>query len=31
MMLLSNWYDLSDVGAEEFVKKSLSYMRFSGF
>ncbi|XOD67367.1 MAG: transposase [Flavobacteriales bacterium Tduv] len=30
MMLLSNWYDLSDVGTEELVKESLSFMRFCG-
>ncbi|XOD68122.1 MAG: hypothetical protein ACMUEL_09755 [Flavobacteriales bacterium Tduv] len=28
MMLLSHWYDLIDVGTEELVKESLSYMRF---
>ncbi|XOD67214.1 MAG: transposase [Flavobacteriales bacterium Tduv] len=31
MTLLSNWYDLSDIGTEELVKKSLSFIRFCGF
>ncbi|XOD68202.1 MAG: transposase [Flavobacteriales bacterium Tduv] len=31
MMFLSHWYDLSDVGTEELVKKSLSCMRFCCF
>ncbi|XOD67476.1 MAG: transposase [Flavobacteriales bacterium Tduv] len=31
MLLLSNWYDLSDVGMEELVKKYLSCMCFCGF
>ncbi|XOD66559.1 MAG: transposase [Flavobacteriales bacterium Tduv] len=31
MMILSHWYDLSNVGTEELVKKSLSCMRFFGF
>ncbi|XOD67183.1 MAG: transposase [Flavobacteriales bacterium Tduv] len=31
MMLLSNWYNLSDVGMEELVKESLSCMYFCGF
>ncbi|XOD66650.1 MAG: transposase [Flavobacteriales bacterium Tduv] len=31
MMLLSYWYDLSDVGMEELVKGSLSYMCFCSF
>ncbi|XOD67818.1 MAG: hypothetical protein ACMUEL_07955 [Flavobacteriales bacterium Tduv] len=28
MMLLNFWYDLSDVGTEELVKKYLRCMRF---
>ncbi|XOD68299.1 MAG: transposase [Flavobacteriales bacterium Tduv] len=31
MILLSYWYDFSDVGMEELIKESLSYMRFFGF
>ncbi|XOD67926.1 MAG: transposase [Flavobacteriales bacterium Tduv] len=31
MRLLSYWYDLSDVGMEEFVKEPLSFMRFCCF
>ncbi|XOD66874.1 MAG: hypothetical protein ACMUEL_02265 [Flavobacteriales bacterium Tduv] len=31
MMLLSKWYDLSDVGTEELVKEALSCMRFCVF
>ncbi|XOD66584.1 MAG: transposase [Flavobacteriales bacterium Tduv] len=31
MILLSHWYDLTDVGTEELVKESLSCMRFCGF
>ncbi|XOD67356.1 MAG: transposase [Flavobacteriales bacterium Tduv] len=31
MMLLSNKYNLSDVGMEELVKESLTCMRFCGF
>ncbi|XOD66838.1 MAG: transposase [Flavobacteriales bacterium Tduv] len=31
MMLLSHWYDLSDVRTEELIKKSLNCMLFSGF
>ncbi|XOD68183.1 MAG: transposase [Flavobacteriales bacterium Tduv] len=31
MVLLSNWYDLSDIGTEELVKNSINYMRFCGF
>ncbi|XOD66706.1 MAG: transposase [Flavobacteriales bacterium Tduv] len=31
MMLLSDWYDFSDVGTEELVKKSLSFMPFFCF
>ncbi|XOD67447.1 MAG: transposase [Flavobacteriales bacterium Tduv] len=31
MMLLSHWYDLSDVGTKELVKNSIGCMRFSGF
>ncbi|XOD66580.1 MAG: transposase [Flavobacteriales bacterium Tduv] len=31
MMLLHHWYNLSDVGTEELVKESLSYMSFCGF
>ncbi|XOD67031.1 MAG: transposase [Flavobacteriales bacterium Tduv] len=31
MMLLSNRYDISDVGTEELVKETLSCMRFCGF
>ncbi|XOD67444.1 MAG: hypothetical protein ACMUEL_05715 [Flavobacteriales bacterium Tduv] len=31
MMLLSHWYDISNVGTEELVKKFLSCMRFCGF
>ncbi|XOD68256.1 MAG: transposase [Flavobacteriales bacterium Tduv] len=31
MMLLSHWYDLSNVGTEELVKKAISCMLFSGF
>ncbi|XOD67371.1 MAG: transposase [Flavobacteriales bacterium Tduv] len=31
MMLLSHWYDFSDVGTEELVKESLSCIRFCGF
>ncbi|XOD67153.1 MAG: transposase [Flavobacteriales bacterium Tduv] len=31
MMLLSHWYDLSDIGTEELVNESLSCMRFFGF
>ncbi|XOD67641.1 MAG: transposase [Flavobacteriales bacterium Tduv] len=30
-MLLTHWYDFSDVGMEELVKKSLSCMQFCGF
>ncbi|XOD66862.1 MAG: transposase [Flavobacteriales bacterium Tduv] len=28
---MSHWYDLSDIGIEELVKKSLSFMSFCGF
>ncbi|XOD68049.1 MAG: transposase [Flavobacteriales bacterium Tduv] len=31
MMLLSHWYDISDIGTEEFVNDSLICMRFCGF
>ncbi|XOD67738.1 MAG: transposase [Flavobacteriales bacterium Tduv] len=31
MILLSNWYDFSDVGMEELVKESLILMRFFAF
>ncbi|XOD68215.1 MAG: transposase [Flavobacteriales bacterium Tduv] len=31
IMLLSHWYDLSDVGTEELVKEDLNCMRFFGF
>ncbi|XOD67916.1 MAG: transposase [Flavobacteriales bacterium Tduv] len=31
MMLLSNWYDLSDVGTEKLVKETLNCLRFCGF
>ncbi|XOD67022.1 MAG: transposase [Flavobacteriales bacterium Tduv] len=31
MMLLSHWYDLSDVETEELVKEFLSCMSFCGF
>ncbi|XOD67988.1 MAG: transposase [Flavobacteriales bacterium Tduv] len=31
MMLLSNCYDISDVGTEELVEEFLSCMRFCGF
>ncbi|XOD67080.1 MAG: transposase [Flavobacteriales bacterium Tduv] len=31
MMLLNQCYDLSDVGTEELVKESLSFMSFYGF
>ncbi|XOD66724.1 MAG: transposase [Flavobacteriales bacterium Tduv] len=31
MKLLSNWYDISDIGMEELVKESLIFMRFCGF
>ncbi|XOD66734.1 MAG: transposase [Flavobacteriales bacterium Tduv] len=31
MMLLSHWYDLSNVGTEELVKESLSCMFFCCF
>ncbi|XOD67533.1 MAG: transposase [Flavobacteriales bacterium Tduv] len=31
MMLLSHWYDLSDVGTEELVKDSIGCVRFFGF
>ncbi|XOD67574.1 MAG: transposase [Flavobacteriales bacterium Tduv] len=31
MMLLSHWYDLSDVETEELVKKSLRCMHFCFF
>ncbi|XOD67055.1 MAG: transposase [Flavobacteriales bacterium Tduv] len=31
IILLSHWYDLSDVGTEELVKKYLICMRFYGF
>ncbi|XOD67598.1 MAG: transposase [Flavobacteriales bacterium Tduv] len=31
MMLLCHWYDISNVGTEELVKESLSFMRFFGF
>ncbi|XOD68219.1 MAG: transposase [Flavobacteriales bacterium Tduv] len=31
MILLSHWYDLSDVGTEELVKDSIGCMRFCGF
>ncbi|XOD67945.1 MAG: transposase [Flavobacteriales bacterium Tduv] len=31
MILLSHWYDFSDVGTEELMKESLSCMRFCGF
>ncbi|XOD67078.1 MAG: transposase [Flavobacteriales bacterium Tduv] len=31
MMLLSQSYDLSDLGTEKLVKETLSFMRFSGF
>ncbi|XOD68166.1 MAG: transposase [Flavobacteriales bacterium Tduv] len=31
MMLLSHWYDISEVGTEELVKESLSCMLFCGF
>ncbi|XOD67997.1 MAG: transposase [Flavobacteriales bacterium Tduv] len=31
MMILNHCYDLSDVGTEELVKKSLSCMRFCDF
>ncbi|XOD66828.1 MAG: transposase [Flavobacteriales bacterium Tduv] len=31
MMLLSNWYDISDIGTEELVKKYLSFMCFCCF
>ncbi|XOD68172.1 MAG: transposase [Flavobacteriales bacterium Tduv] len=31
MILLSHWYDLSDVRTEELVKNSLSCMSFYGF
>ncbi|XOD68206.1 MAG: transposase [Flavobacteriales bacterium Tduv] len=31
MMLLSHWYNLSDVGTEELVKESFSCMSFCGF
>ncbi|XOD68294.1 MAG: transposase [Flavobacteriales bacterium Tduv] len=31
MMLLSCWYDVSDVETEELVKETLSYIHFCGF
>ncbi|XOD68058.1 MAG: transposase [Flavobacteriales bacterium Tduv] len=31
MMLLSHWYDFSDIGTEKLVKESLSCMRFCCF
>ncbi|XOD68189.1 MAG: transposase [Flavobacteriales bacterium Tduv] len=31
MKFLSQWYDLSDIGTEELVKKFLNYIRFYGF
>ncbi|XOD67639.1 MAG: hypothetical protein ACMUEL_06860 [Flavobacteriales bacterium Tduv] len=31
MILLSDWYDLSDVGTEELVKEFLICMRFCDF
>ncbi|XOD67162.1 MAG: transposase [Flavobacteriales bacterium Tduv] len=31
MMLLSNWYDLSNVETKKLVKESLSCMRFCVF
>ncbi|XOD67791.1 MAG: hypothetical protein ACMUEL_07800 [Flavobacteriales bacterium Tduv] len=31
MMLLSHWYDLSDVGTEELVNESLICMCFCFF
>ncbi|XOD67777.1 MAG: transposase [Flavobacteriales bacterium Tduv] len=31
MMILSHWYDFSNVGTEELVKKSLRCMHFCGF
>ncbi|XOD68074.1 MAG: transposase [Flavobacteriales bacterium Tduv] len=31
IMLLSHWYNFSDVGTKELMKKSLSYMCFCGF
>ncbi|XOD67280.1 MAG: transposase [Flavobacteriales bacterium Tduv] len=31
IMLLSHWYNLSDVATEELVKEYLMFMRFCGF
>ncbi|XOD67799.1 MAG: transposase [Flavobacteriales bacterium Tduv] len=31
MRILSHWYDFSDVGTQELVKKTFSCMRFLGF
>ncbi|XOD68182.1 MAG: transposase [Flavobacteriales bacterium Tduv] len=31
MLLLSHWYDISDLGTEELVKEALSCMRFCSF
>ncbi|XOD67001.1 MAG: hypothetical protein ACMUEL_03035 [Flavobacteriales bacterium Tduv] len=31
MILLSNWYDLTNVGTKELVKKLFSCMRFFAF
>ncbi|XOD67330.1 MAG: transposase [Flavobacteriales bacterium Tduv] len=31
MIFLSHLYDLNNVGTEELVKESLSFMRFCGF
>ncbi|XOD66760.1 MAG: transposase [Flavobacteriales bacterium Tduv] len=31
MMLLTHWYDLSEIGTKELVKEYLSCMQFCGF
>ncbi|XOD66952.1 MAG: hypothetical protein ACMUEL_02720 [Flavobacteriales bacterium Tduv] len=31
MILLSHWYDLSEIGTEKLVNESFSCMRFCGF